>query len=119
MSYLFEIGSRRRKTSRLIGMVRDELVRAFVHEKVKSNISQDDLANKLDVHKSVVSRDLNSGVNMSLSKIADYAWAMDLDIVFKLKQKNENTYEASYDGEQSAIAPHLAVLDDIEQLEDA
>lgn len=118
-SYLFEIGSKRRKTARFIGQVRDEIVRAFVQEKTAKSISQDDLAAKLDINKSVVSRDLNSYTNMTLSKVADYAWALDYDLVFKMKKRSEAVSEVIYDMRNNKIEPRSEVESDADILVEA
>lgn len=118
-SYLFEIGSKRRKTARLIGQVRDEIVRAFVQEKTSKLISQDDLAAKLDVNKSVISRDFNSYTNMTLSKVADYAWALDCDIVFKMKKKSDSVSEFVYDMRTNKVESRYEVESEADTLVEA
>lgn len=118
-SYLFEIGSKRRKTARFIGQVRDEIVRAFVQEKTSSSINQDILAAKLDVNKSVVSRDLNNYTNMTLSKVADYAWALNYDIVFKMKKNSVAVSEYIYDMRGSNIETRYEVESEAEALVEA
>lgn len=87
-SFRFDIGPRRRKVARFIGQVRNELVRALVEEKEENKFSQNQLAKKLDVDRSVINRQLNGEANLTLRSVAELAWALDRDIVFELRKPN-------------------------------
>ena len=83
-SYLFDIGERARKASRFIGHVRSEIQRALIFEKKARKITQQEIANQLGVHRSVVNRQIMGIENLTLRSVADLAWALDWDIEFKL-----------------------------------
>ena len=85
-SFQFDIGSRARNAGRFIGRVRDELVKALSERKKDEKLSQQELAKKLEVHRSLVNRQLSGEANLTLRSLADLAWAMDMEISFELKK---------------------------------
>jgi transcriptional regulator with XRE-family HTH domain len=86
MSFLFEIGRRRRKAGRFIGHVRRELLKAFAEEQQARGLTRDELARELGVHKSVVTRRLNGSSNLTLRVVAEMADALERDIRFSLEE---------------------------------
>jgi transcriptional regulator with XRE-family HTH domain len=90
MSFLFDIGDRRRKTARFISHIREELLRAFLEEKSDNDISQQKIADKLDIKsRSVINRYFSGEANLTTRTIADLAWALDREPVFALKKRTE------------------------------
>jgi transcriptional regulator with XRE-family HTH domain len=85
-SFYFDIGSRARHAGRFIGRVRSELLRALSERKKDDKLSQQALAKKLDVHRSLINRQLSGEANLTLRSLADLAWAMDMEISFELKR---------------------------------
>lgn len=90
MSFLFEIDERSEKVARFIGRVRKELVRALVDAKRHYRVSQNDIAAKLDVNASVLSRQLSGEGNLTLKTVADLAWALDKEPFFELREPERN-----------------------------
>jgi transcriptional regulator with XRE-family HTH domain len=86
MSFLFEIGRRRRKAGRFIGHVRRELLKAFTEEQQARDLTRDELARELGVHKSVITRRLNGSSNLTLRVVAEMADALGRDIRFSLER---------------------------------
>ena len=84
--FQFDVGDRARKTGRLVGQVRDELVRALAEKRSKDRVTQQGLAQKLGVHRSQINRQLSGEANLTLRSLADLAWAMNMDVVFELKE---------------------------------
>jgi transcriptional regulator with XRE-family HTH domain len=82
----FDIGERARHAGRFIGRVRGELLRALSERKSESGFSQEALARKLDIKRSLINRQFSGETNLTLRSLADLAWAMDLDISFELKK---------------------------------
>ncbi len=87
-SYLFDIGDRPRKVSRFIAHVCAELQRALVEEKSRRKISQQSIAKKLGINRSVINRQFIGEENLTLRSIAELAWALDWEPDFRLR-KNE------------------------------
>jgi plasmid maintenance system antidote protein VapI len=85
-SFHFDIGSRGRNAGRFIARVRNELLRALAEKKKESKFSQQALANKLEVHRSLINRQLAGEANLTLRSLSDLAWAMDLEIELELKK---------------------------------
>lgn len=85
-SFQFDIGSRARNAGRFIGRVRDELLRALSERKKDDKLTQQELAKKLEVHRSLINRQLSGQSNLTLRSLADLAWAMDMEISFELKK---------------------------------
>ena len=86
-SFQFDIGNRARTTGRLLGKVRRELLRALAEQKVETPFSQQDLARKLELQRSLINKQLAGESNLTLRALADFAWAMDLEINFELKKQ--------------------------------
>src|SRR3989338_2406176 len=83
---LFQIGisPNRRAAARFISYVRRKLQDAFAEEKKNNGINQSDIARKLGVHRSVVSRELLGHRDISLGRLAEYAWALNREIDFDI-----------------------------------
>jgi transcriptional regulator with XRE-family HTH domain len=87
MTYFrFDIGSRARQAGRLIGRVRSELLKALSERKAETGLSQQALAYKLGVHRSLINRQLTGETNLTLRSIADLAWALDMEVSFELRK---------------------------------
>jgi ribosome-binding protein aMBF1 (putative translation factor) len=85
-SFRIDIGARARKAGRFIGRVRSELLSALSEERDQSRFTQQALATKLGVNRSVINRQLSGEGNLTLRSVADLAWALDREIVFELKR---------------------------------
>ena len=85
-SFQFDIGSRARNAGRFIGRVRLELLKALSERKKDEKLTQQELAKKLDVHRSLINRQLSGESNLTLRSLADLAWAMNMEISFELKK---------------------------------
>jgi transcriptional regulator with XRE-family HTH domain len=85
-SFHFDIGSRARQAGRLIGRVRSELLRVLSERKAETGLSQQAVAQKLGVHRSLINRQLTGETNLTLRSIADLAWALGMDVSFELKK---------------------------------
>lgn len=83
-SFNLDINPRKRKRGRFINRVRNELQKAVSEEAEEKGMTQAALAKVLGVNRSVLSRRLNGKANLTLSSIADLAWAMGRDIEFAL-----------------------------------
>ena len=86
ISYVFDIGDRARKVSRFIAHVRSELQRALIEEKSARKITQQSIAEKIGVNRSVINRQFKGEENLTLRSIAELAWALDWEPQFQLKK---------------------------------
>lgn len=111
-SYQMRIDPRQAQQVRVISDVRHGLLDAFDEEHVAGGLTQQMLAERLGVNKSVVSKRLGGEVNLTLRSIADLAWAMGREIKFviskpaKVVGKNEHR-PTTFTGE-TGPATHMA-----------
>jgi hypothetical protein len=90
MSYRLKIDPRQRKAGRFIGLVRDSFLRAISDERKSGNrVTQQAIAQKLGVDRSVVNRWLTGEANLTLRSISDLAWALDRDVFFELRKREQ------------------------------
>jgi hypothetical protein len=75
----------RRAAARFVGNVRRALQKAFVEEQKKHGLTQSIIARLLNVHRSVINRELKGLKDMTLGRVAELAWAMGRRPVFLLE----------------------------------
>lgn len=83
MSYQMRNDERSRKAGRFVSRVHKAIQKAVVH----SGLKQNDIAIKLGLDRSIVNRRILGQSNLTLRTIADFAWALDHEIVFDLVPK--------------------------------
>jgi len=83
-SFQFAPDRRKRIAGRFFARVRRELQKAFMEEKETRGLTQAQLARQLGVNRAAVCRQLAGTSNLTLRTLADYAWAMDRDLVFSM-----------------------------------
>ena len=86
-SFKFKTDARKKKFIRLVSDVHAELAEAIYRGEHNKSGTKAELARKLGINKSVLSRRLNGTSNMTLLAIADIAWATDCDINFKMTKR--------------------------------
>ncbi len=79
MSFQISITPSRRAAARFIGSVRDLLLRSLADSHVKTGLTQSDIARTIDVHRSVINRELRGRKDITLGRIAELAFAMGLE----------------------------------------
>lgn len=88
MSFKLTINPKDQAAGRFIGSVRRALAEAVQNAKSKQGLAQSDIAQKLEINRSVINRILNGDKNLTLRSLAEIAWALDLQPVFDLKPLN-------------------------------
>jgi len=83
-SFVFDIGEMPRKVARAIGHVRSELQKAFVTEKKATKLTQQAIATKRGVHRSVINRQLTGVDDLTYRSIVENALAMGYEPKFSL-----------------------------------
>jgi predicted XRE-type DNA-binding protein len=76
MSFQLNLSPKDRAAAKFIGRVRMSLLKALVHEKKKSGITQQAVASKMGVNRSVVNRLIKGEANLTLRSLAEIAWAI-------------------------------------------
>ncbi len=93
MSFRLKISAKDQATGRFKGRVNRELVKAVVKAKRDRNLTQIQIADKMGVDKSTVSRIMKGQGNLTLKTIGDICWALSLrpDMVFsEIQQEGTN-----------------------------
>jgi hypothetical protein len=83
---------------RFVGSVRRALQKAFVEEQKKRGLNQSFIARLLNVHRSVINRELKGLKDMTLGRVAELAWAMGRRPRFVLDdvvQDSSSNYQAT------------------------
>ncbi|WP_157799408.1 helix-turn-helix domain-containing protein [Qipengyuania seohaensis] len=88
MSFQISVTPKRRAAARFVTDVRRKLLQALADEPA---ISQSDLARALDVNRSVISKQLAGRDKMSLSRVAELAWALGYEPEFQLSKDAPDT----------------------------
>lgn len=87
-SLMFDIGERGRTVARFIAHVRSELQRAFVAERRENKLTQQAIAQKLGVNRSVINRQLTGIENLTVKRVIELAWAMGWEVKFSLEKSS-------------------------------
>lgn len=83
-SFQMPISEKDRKIGRSIHKVHKAIAGAVVSAKKESGITQQSLAEKMGVNRSVVNRRVTGQTNLTLQSLAELAWALDRELVVDL-----------------------------------
>jgi hypothetical protein len=95
-SYEFDIGEKARSGSRFLNDVRDEIRRALSVEKGKRKLTQQMIAEKLGVHRSVVNRQIMGLENLTAKSIGELLWAIGWEPHFEARELADQEHGANY-----------------------
>jgi transcriptional regulator with XRE-family HTH domain len=84
MSFQIGLSPHKRAAGRFVERVRRSLQRALVEEKAKNGTTQADIARMLGVHRSVINRELQGMQDLTLSRVAEIAFALNRKAVIDL-----------------------------------
>lgn len=84
MFFEVDISPKERAAARFIGSVRKALLRAAFAEKENAGVTQQSIAEKLGVNRSVINRMLKGESNLTLRSVAEIAWALGMQAEFTL-----------------------------------
>lgn len=85
MSFQIAISPTRKAAARLVGSVRRKLQWAFAEN---PQVSRSEIADRIGVHRSVITRQLNGRADISLSRVAEIAHALGYEAQFHLRKSN-------------------------------
>ncbi len=89
-SYEYKIDERSRAGSRFITSVNSELRHALVTEKSERKLTQQAIADKLGVNRSVVNRRFMGLENMTARSIGELLWAIGWEPYFEARKIEQN-----------------------------
>lgn len=84
--FQFNIGAKARNASRLIGLIRTELVKALVEQK-EHGVTRQAVAAKLAISRSELDDQLIGKSCLNLRQLSDLAWALDRELTFQLTSR--------------------------------
>jgi plasmid maintenance system antidote protein VapI len=88
-SFRITISPTRRAAARFVTHVRRSLQQALVEENRRHGLTQSDIARELDVHRSVINRELRGEKDITLGRVAEIAFALGRKPVFALPQRQQ------------------------------
>jgi hypothetical protein len=90
-SYKVDIGEKARAGSRFLADVRDEIQRAFFTQKRRQQgLTQQAIAKKLGVNRSLVNRQVMGLENLTVRSIGELLWAIGWEPMFKAQDPMED-----------------------------
>ena len=87
MSLQVTISPKERVAGRFISRVRRVIQRALAEEAQKNGLSQSEIARRIGVNRSVISREINGLSDLGLTRVAELAWAMGRKPTFDLLEQ--------------------------------
>lgn len=104
MSYRIKIDAKSRAVAKYISALQEKIQAALV----ASGMTQQEVAEKLGVDRSVINRRLKGKANLTARSIAEFSYAFDKEVVtdFLDKVRSHNSYTITSDGLQN---PSVAV----------
>jgi len=94
-SYQMRLTDRQRSIGRIVQKIQRSIAHALANAKAKSGLTQQHLANKLGVDRSVINRRVMGRANLTIRSLAELAWALDMDIKFELVPKQRGIMRAA------------------------
>jgi plasmid maintenance system antidote protein VapI len=109
MSFQIGLSDRSKVSARFIRRVHREIQKAF-SLRAEEGMTQQQLADKLDVNRATVNKRLLGQDNLTLRSIADLAWALEFEPKFFMQEKSKpassNTYKTVFAPSNAAhVAP--------------
>jgi hypothetical protein len=83
-SFQISLTPSKRAAGRFVANVRRAIQKALAEEQRDSGITQSELARRIGVHRSVIHRQIQGREDMTLSRVAELAWALGRKPVFEL-----------------------------------
>lgn len=109
MSFLFDLDEKSEAAAKFITKVRDELVHAFLIQKLESGATLQSVAEKIGGDRSAIHRLLNGEGNLTLRKVAELSWALGKEPFFEVRSHEVSSADIRSD--YSIVRPKMAKID--------
>jgi transcriptional regulator with XRE-family HTH domain len=86
-SFQISITPNRRAAARFVTDVRRKILKALEEENKKRGLKQTDLARAINVHRSVINRELRGKKDMPVGRVAELGWALGRIPTFNLPER--------------------------------
>jgi len=90
-SFQITISPKRRAAARFISDVRRAIQEAFAVQQSANGLTQSEIARRLEVHRSIISRELRGNSDLTLGRVGELAWALGKKAVFELEDIETGT----------------------------
>ena len=114
-SFQIILSPKRRASGRFVAKVRGALQKALAEEGVASGLTQSEVARKIEIHRSVVSRELRGRQDITLGRVAELAWALgreiNFDLVRPIADTNSNIALTRFNQIQYTQVPTVQVIE--------
>lgn len=110
MFFDLEIDQKESAVGRFIGSVRKSLLRIAIREKELHGVTQQSVASKLGVNRSVINRILKGQANLTLRSIAEIAWALGYTAEITLKKASDTAMSQPTEGVRASLPSSVTCL---------
>lgn len=101
-SYEFKIDEKSRAGSRFITRVKEEIQKAVFAEKAAQKLTQQAIAGKLGVNRSVVNRQVMGLENMTIRSVAELLWAIGWEPYFESRRAAQKAGQNEFEAEDTS-----------------
>jgi len=95
MSFQINLKPQRRAATDFIGVLRRKLKTAIAETQAEAqeaeSFNQSGIANRLGIHRSVISRELNGSSDITAGRIAEIAWAIGRNVEIDFPKRKDTT----------------------------
>lgn len=108
-SLVFEIDAKEAAAASFVGLVGELLQHSLMQRKELGKLTQQEIADRLGIDRSRVNRCFSGYANLSLEKLAELCWAMDIEpeINFRQLLANETNSQSNICQHELNMAPHF------------
>lgn len=105
MSFKLQMSPKDKASARFISAVQKAIIEIALSERELTSITQQEIANRLGVNRSVINRILKGEANLTLRSIAEFTWALGYtpNIQFFKNAKKETSNNFACDDEDLRI----------------
>lgn len=87
-SLVFDIDPKERESALFVSWVGECLQKALLERKALGKLTQQEIADRLNINRSRVNRCFSGYANLTLESLSELVWAIDGEISFTIKIKN-------------------------------
>lgn len=108
-SLVFEIDAKEAAAASFVSLVGERLQHSLIQRKELGKLTQQEIADRLSVDRSRVNRCFSGYANLSLEKLAELCWAMDVEPEINFKQilGSEANSQSNICQHELNMAPHF------------
>lgn len=90
MSFRFRTSAKDRAGNRLVAQINRELIRAAIQQKQDSGITRREIASRLGVDRSYITKVLSGKANLTARTVGEFLWALGWEPQFSVRRSAES-----------------------------